>query len=117
VNHHQAVYCSSERLSVAKPIETDKCTPERLCARCSMVKVIAHRFEIFRQTFGRQPLPSEPLFFVANAKRPVPAQQDELNAQLADAAEKTGVSLVKIWDLLEIVEPVDMERPRLRAIK
>jgi hypothetical protein len=102
---------------VTKRGKADGCTPEQLCARCSMIRVIAHRFVIFRQTFGREPLPSEPLFFVANAKRPVVAQQEEVNAQLAEAAEKTGVSLVKIWNLLGIGEPIEVEAPQLRAVK
>jgi hypothetical protein len=117
VNHYQAVYRSSEGPSISKPINTDSCTPEQLCARCSMIKVIAHRFAIFRQTFGREPLPSEPLFFAVNRKRPVRAPQEELYAQLADAAEQTGISLVKIWDLLGIGQPIELERPRLRAVK
>jgi hypothetical protein len=81
------------------------CTPEQLCVRCSMMKVITHRFRIFRQTFGREPLPTEPLFFEAHAERPVAAKQQELNAQLAEAAEQADVSLFKIRDFLGIEDP------------
>jgi hypothetical protein len=117
VNRYQAVYRSSDRHLVSKPDTNEKCSPDQLCARCSMVKVIAHRFVVFRQAFGREPLPSEPLFFIPNRKRPITAPQEVLEAQLAEAAEETGVSVITLWDLLEIGKPIELDRPQLRAAK
>jgi hypothetical protein len=82
-----------------------------------MMKVIAHQFKIFRQSFGREPLPTEPLFFEAHAKRPVAAKQQELNAQLAEAAEQAGVSLVKLCDFLRIKDPLRIRNGASKAVK
>jgi hypothetical protein len=82
-----------------------------------MVKVIAHRFVIFRQVFGREPLPSEPIFFVVNDGRPSPAPAQELHAQLAEAAETTEVSLVEIRNLLRLSEPIAQAASRFRVVK
>jgi hypothetical protein len=117
VNSDRFANHSQGRSSLAKRFKADGCTQEELCVRCAMVKVMAHRFSIFRDTFGREPLPAEPLFFVPGAAHPVPAQQQEFNAQLAEAAEKTGVSVVKIWDFLGAGEPIRIAVPRLRAVK
>jgi hypothetical protein len=111
---NQPASSSSQR---ATHMKAEDCTPEQLCVRCSMVKVIAHRFAIFREAFGREPLPTEPLFFVNNAERPVAAQQQEVNVQLAEAAEETGISLVKISHFLGIEHPIRSTTPPLRAVK
>jgi hypothetical protein len=81
-----------------------------------MVKVIAHQFVVFRQAFGREPLPSEPLFFVVNDGRPYPAPPQEFLDQLAEAVGNTDVSLVKIRNLLGL-EPIERAVWRLRVVK
>lgn len=75
-----------------------------LCPACSLMEVVNHRFGIFRQKFGRDPLPDEPLFFDPEADLPVQASPLQVHAQLADACRETGVGpseLTNFWNLAE----------------
>jgi hypothetical protein len=65
-----------------------------------MVKVIQYRFRVFRTTFGRNPLPNEPIFFAEDCLCPRTANNDQLIAQLAQAAEATMVPLPPLLRLL-----------------
>jgi|GEM_PF-6123861 hypothetical protein len=76
------------------------CTPQNLCARCSMMKVIQYRFAAFRQAFGRDPLPNEPLFFVPVT--PIAADKRQAIAQLSEAARATGVQLGRLLEFLHV---------------
>lgn len=85
------------------PFEDQSCG-SRLCPACSLMEVVHHRFAIFRQKFGRDPLPDEPLFFDPEADSPVQASPLQVHAQLADACSKTGVGLsmlTNFWNLAE----------------
>ena len=82
-----------------------------------MVKVIAHRFAIFRRTFGREPLPSDPLFFMADTPRPIHARRQELKDQLTEAAEETNVSLSELQEFLGIEDEAHPTNPKLRVVK
>jgi hypothetical protein len=67
-----------------------------------LVKIIAHRFDVFRVAFGRDPRPDEPLFFVPDVPVPTPAERESAILQLADSARATGVSFMPILKLIGI---------------
>ncbi len=81
------------------------CTPRDLCARCSMMKVIQYRFTVFRRTFGRDPLPGEPLLFAPEAPTAVVPDERQTIAQLSEAAKETGVNLDRLLKFLNIKRP------------
>lgn len=64
--------------------------------------VFRRRHEKFRDKFGRDPGPGDPLFFDPDADDPVPLSVDAFNHELdrlADAADEIGVdpALIKAW--------------------
>ena len=79
-----------------------------ICAQSSvesaLLRIASVRFEAFRDHFGREPLPEEPLFFNPEADSPVEASPSQVQAQLADACRETGVVpslLADFWDLAQ----------------
>ena len=76
------------------------CSVRALCARCSMMKIVQYRFKEFRRTFGRDPLPHEPLFFPANARYPRVAARKQVIKQLEQAAHATMVKLPPVLEFL-----------------
>jgi hypothetical protein len=83
----------------ARLVDQD-CSVRALCARCSMMKIVQFRFEEFRRTFGRDPLPHEPLFFPANARYPRVAARKQVIRQLEQAARASMVRLPPVLELL-----------------
>jgi len=76
----------------------------QICPACSLMEVVAHRFEVFRDKFGRDPMPDEPLFFDPESELPVQASPLQVHAQLADACRVKGVglsNLTRFWNLNE----------------
>jgi len=68
------------------------------------MRVATIRFEAFRERFGREPLPEEPLFFNPEADSPMGANPSQLSAQLAEACREIGVApsfLANFWDLAQ----------------
>jgi hypothetical protein len=88
--------------STARRTADHVCSPRKLCVRCSMVKIIQHRFKAFRQAFGRNPLPNEPLFFAENSVSPEPARRNQMLRQVTQAADATKVSLEPLLKLLKL---------------
>lgn len=80
------------------------CTARKLCVRCSMIKVVQYRFKAFRRAFGRNPLAHEALFFTANSSVPKQAAKAQVMAQLAQAADATGVALPPLLKFLGMAE-------------
>jgi hypothetical protein len=76
------------------------CSVRALCARCSMMKIVQYRFKVFRSTFGRDPLPHEPLFFSAHARHPRIAARAQVIRQLEQAADATVVKLPPVLEFL-----------------
>jgi hypothetical protein len=68
----------------------------------ALIKVVRHRFSVFRKTFGRDPKPHEPLFFVEGEPRPILAAADTIKDQLAEAAAATGVELQQLLKFLRV---------------
>jgi hypothetical protein len=71
----------------------------------AIIKVASYRFGAFRQAFGRNPRPHEPLFFVEGLSRPVLAERKQVINQLSEAADATGVDLRILLDFLELRLP------------
>ncbi len=67
-----------------------------------MMKVIQHRFKAFRQAFGRDPLPNDPLFFAENSASPETAKRDQVIKQVAQAADAARVPLAPLLKLLAL---------------
>ncbi len=55
----------------------------------ALLKIATVRFQAFRDRFGRDPFPDEPLFFDPEQDQPVPPASDEMRSQLLAAASAT----------------------------
>jgi hypothetical protein len=95
---HLTTSRSNARRTVDHP-----CSARRLCVRCSIIKVIKYRFKAFRQAFGRNPLPDEPLFFAEDSPSPQAAERDQMMRQLAQAADATMVQLPPLLKFMGLV--------------
>jgi len=69
-----------------------------------MMRVVQFRFAVFRRTFGREPLPSEPLFFDANSSDPVAVGNDGAVVQLVEAANALELSFSKLREFLNLAK-------------
>lgn len=49
------------------------------------------QLERFREKFGRDPGPNDPVFFDMDANAPVPIAEEKLNEGIAEAMKKAGV--------------------------
>lgn len=54
-----------------------------------LLKIASVRFEAFRDRFGRDPFPDEPLFFDPSLDQPVAPPSAEMRTQLLAAASAT----------------------------
>ena len=59
--------------------------------------------EAFRAKFGRDPGPSDPLFFDPDADTPVPMSPDRMERDLADAAKKAGLDPAALASLKKLL--------------
>ncbi len=67
-----------------------------------LLKIASVRFEAFRDRFGRDPFPDEPLFFDPSRDQPVAPASAEMRTQLLAAASATRsdrVSLLRYFGL------------------
>ncbi len=55
----------------------------------TLLKIASVRFEAFRDRFGRDPFPDEPLFFDPDVDQPVAPASAEMRTQLLAAASAT----------------------------
>ncbi len=62
-----------------------------------MVKMLEKQKEAFRQKFGRDPGPGDPVFFDPNADTPQPFDMDEMTALIVEAMAKVGVDPARIY--------------------
>ena len=68
----------------------------------ALIKIAAVRYQAFRDYFGRDPLPDEPLFFDPSREKPTACATAEMRAQLITAASTTksdSSSLSKFFGL------------------
>ena len=104
VDKHVRINYKIDRSSRGNSLKHRGCMPQRLCLRCSMVKIIGYRFRVFRRTFGRDPMPHEPIFFASEGPRAIKATAEQLRMQLSEAAAGTGVCLAEILHFLGLEE-------------
>jgi len=55
----------------------------------ALLKIVSVRFETFRDRFGRDPFPDEPLFFDPGQDQPVASASAEMRNQVLAAASVT----------------------------
>jgi len=89
------------KLSVVKP----RCTPAQLCPRCSLLLVIRYRFNAFRELFGREPKPTEPLFFDHSKSRLAKASVGDARVQIETAAVAVGVEAERVLRFIGFDSP------------
>ena len=70
--------------------KTVKMSPE-------LVDVLEKQMEAFRQKFGRDPGPDDPVFFDPNADTPQPFDGDELMRAMVEAMAEAGVDPARIY--------------------
>jgi hypothetical protein len=67
-----------------------------------LLKIASVRYQAFRDRFGRDPFPDEPLFFDPNLDQPVAPESVEMRSQILAAASATRSdrdSLLKYFGL------------------
>jgi len=64
--------------------------------------VIRYRFDAFRDQFGREPKPTEPLFFDHSKSRPTKASLREAREQIEAAAAAAGIKATPVLRLLKL---------------
>jgi hypothetical protein len=65
-------------------------------AKWALLRIVRHRFLIFKQRFGREPGVHEPLFFDGRASVPVQAERKEVKRQIRQAARAERVDVEKV---------------------
>jgi hypothetical protein len=78
------------------------CTPARPCARCSVLLVVRHRFNCFREQFHREPGSNEPLFFDPSKNQPTKATLRDAREQIEAAAMAAGIEAAPILRFLKV---------------
>lgn len=82
--------------TVVKP----HCIPTQPCPKCSLLLVIRYRFNAFREQFGREPKPTEPLFFDRSESQPTKASLRDAREQIESAAAAVGVQAARVLRFL-----------------
>ena len=59
----------------------------------------------FRAKFGRDPGPSDPIFFDPDADTPVPMKAGRMEADLAEAMQRAGINPAKIASFKKLLRP------------
>lgn len=74
----------------------------RYCADIgvAMLKIARMRYQIFRDRFGRDPGPDDPLFFDSLNDQPVVASEAEMSLQVLDAAAATRSDYLSVMRFL-----------------
>ncbi len=65
-----------------------------------MLKIARMRYQIFRDRFGRDPGPDDPLFFDSMRSEPVVAGAKEICSQLREAAGATRSDYLSVMKFL-----------------
>ena len=82
-----------DRPPAAQPVSEGLCcNPSSPCVRCSMIRLISHRFTMFSKKFGRLPEQDDELFFDETELHPVRASQGEIRNQIFAASEAYGLN-------------------------
>ncbi len=62
-----------------------------------MNEIIEEQLEHFREKFGREPGPTDPIFFDPNSDEPRPISEESLMGAMADAAYEAGIDEARIY--------------------
>ena len=65
-----------------------------------MLKIARLRYHLFRDRFGRDPGPDDPLFFDSRLSEPVVAGASEMCSQIMDAAVATRSDYMSVMKFL-----------------
>ena len=68
----------------------------------AMLEVFRFRYQAFRNKFGRDPEPDEPLFFDPNQQRPVAPEASVIRHQVMTAASAARVDGTMVLDVLRM---------------
>jgi hypothetical protein len=96
----------SPRLKFLKP----HCTRTQPCPKCSLLLVIRYRFRAFREQFGREPKPTEPLFFDHSKSRPLKVSLSEAREQIEGAATAVGITAVPLLRFLKLDSSISEQK-------
>lgn len=66
----------------------------------AILRIARLRYQIFRERFGRDPGPDDPLFFDVSQGRPVIANETEMFRQVSDAAFATRSDFLSVVKFL-----------------
>jgi hypothetical protein len=96
-----------DRAPAPHPVAADTscCTPSSPCIKCSMIRLISHRFTMFSKQFGRLPEEDDELFFDETLSHPVRATRDEIRNQVLEASEAYGLNCFSLLSFLGLNLP------------
>jgi hypothetical protein len=72
------------------------------CPKCSFFQVIRVRFRAFREQFGRDPGPTEPLFFEPNRDQPIAVETAQAIEQIEAAARTLKIDSEPVLNFLKL---------------
>jgi hypothetical protein len=88
--------------SCARRSNRVSCKAGAVCSKCSFFEVIRLRFRAFREQFGRDPGPNEPLFFEPDRDRPVQVDTAQAIEQIEAAARTLKIHSGPVLDFLKL---------------
>ena len=59
-------------------------------------EAIRQQLENFKEKFGREPGPDDPLFFDPDCDVPIPLRESKLRKELSEAARKAGLDVDRV---------------------
>lgn len=92
----------NERYSCARRSDQVPCKAGVLCNKCSFFEVIRVRFRAFREHFGRDPGPNEPLFFDPDQDQPVQVDMAQAIDQIEAAARTLKIDSEPVLNFLNV---------------
>jgi len=100
----------SPRLKFSKSVLKPHCTRTQPCPKCSLLLVIRYRFNAFREQFGREPKPTEPLFFDHSKTRPSKVSLSEAREQIEGAAIAVGITAMPLLRFLNLDSSISEQK-------
>ena len=90
------------RYSCARRPDQVPCKAGLHCSKCSFLEVIRVRFRAFREHFGRDPGPNEPLFFDPDQDQPVQVDMAQAIDQIEAAARTLKIDSEPVLNFLNL---------------
>ena len=59
-------------------------------------EALIRQVESFKEKFGREPVPDDPLFFDPDCDVPIPLSESKLRKELSEAARKAGLDVNRV---------------------